>query len=146
MTAGRSGSKVTAGLVRRLGVVKLDTAELVQRNQTPPRYSQTSTAEFPTDADVAENIVEEGAWAAVVVQPNATSSLLEARQVGGIHLPGSLGSAGVLCAGPTAHGHRQLSPSHPYGRSGRCSLCCVRVVFRPIVSHQLRPDHSEDWC
>jgi hypothetical protein len=53
-----------------------------QLNQTRLRYFETSTAEFVTDADVAEDIVEEGAWAAVVVQPDATSHLLAARQAG----------------------------------------------------------------
>ncbi|RSH94790.1 hypothetical protein EHS25_004596 [Saitozyma podzolica] len=51
-------------------------------NQTNLGYFYTSPSEFPTDEDVANDIVEEGAWGAIVIQQSATSNLLAARQIG----------------------------------------------------------------
>ncbi|GFZ47651.1 hypothetical protein JCM24511_05397 [Saitozyma sp. JCM 24511] len=51
-------------------------------NQTNLKYFYTSVTEFPTDAEVENDIVEEGAWAAIVVQPGVTANLLTARQTG----------------------------------------------------------------
>jgi hypothetical protein len=60
-----------------------------QLNQTNLKYFETSVTEFPTDADVANDIVEEGAWAAIVIEPFATANLLEARQTGNASYNGS---------------------------------------------------------
>jgi hypothetical protein len=57
-------------------------ADRPQLNQTNLKYFYTSVTEFPTDADVEHDIVEEGAWAAIVVQPGVTANLLTARQTG----------------------------------------------------------------
>jgi hypothetical protein len=64
-------------------------AHFSQLNQTNLKYFYTSTTEFPTDADVEADIVEEGAWAAIVIQPNAQANLLSARQNGNASYRGS---------------------------------------------------------
>ena len=54
----------------------------VQLAQTNLNYFSTSVTEFPTDADVEHDLVQEGAWAAVVIQQDATAALQLARSVG----------------------------------------------------------------
>lgn len=48
--------------------------------QNTPRYFRTSPDEFPTMEDIYHDIVEEGAWASVVIMDGATESLQQARQ------------------------------------------------------------------
>ncbi|KAK8847379.1 hypothetical protein IAR55_005237 [Kwoniella newhampshirensis] len=50
--------------------------------QTDLRYFVTSPAELPTSDAVAHDIVQEGAWAAIVINSGATALLNTARQVG----------------------------------------------------------------
>lgn len=45
--------------------------------------------EFPSDAVVAKDIVQEGGWAAIVIHPNVTANLIAARQYGNASHNGS---------------------------------------------------------
>ena len=56
---------------------------------TTLRFFTTSTSEFPTNEDVAHDIVNEGAWAAIVISEGATSALTAARQNGDASYDGS---------------------------------------------------------
>lgn len=60
-----------------------------QLAQTNLRYFTTSPTEFPTDSDVAHDLVEEGAWAAIVIREGATAALQLARSVGNASYNGS---------------------------------------------------------
>ena len=53
-----------------------------QLAQTNLRYFTSSPSSFPTDAEVAHDVVQEGTWAAIVISPGATSDLQEARAIG----------------------------------------------------------------
>ncbi|WWD21471.1 hypothetical protein CI109_105957 [Kwoniella shandongensis] len=63
---GEVGSVVTQGLLA----------------QTNLKYFITSPSEFPTAADVEHNIVQEGAWGAIIINAGATALLNTARQIG----------------------------------------------------------------
>ena len=52
-----------------------------QLSQTNLKYFVTSPNEFPTDEEVVNDLVNEGAWAAVVIEPGATANLAEARAI-----------------------------------------------------------------
>ncbi|BEI86554.1 hypothetical protein CcaverHIS002_0608410 [Cutaneotrichosporon cavernicola] len=66
---GEIGSAVTAFL-------------LSQRKKFGLGYFVTSPSEFPTDAELSHNIVQEGAWGAVVINAGATANLASARAGG----------------------------------------------------------------
>ncbi|CAD6581289.1 MAG: hypothetical protein TREMPRED_002975 [Tremellales sp. Tagirdzhanova-0007] len=51
-------------------------------SETNLRYFVTSPNELPTQADVEHDLVEEGAWAAVIIMAGATNALNHARSVG----------------------------------------------------------------
>ena len=60
-----------------------------QLAQTDLGYFRTSPTEFPTDAELSDNIVDEGAWAAIVIQSGATDALDLARSHGNSSYDGS---------------------------------------------------------
>ena len=45
-------------------------------------YFQSPASQFPTNDDVAYDVVEEGTWAAVVINAGATEALATARSIG----------------------------------------------------------------
>ncbi|ORY30405.1 hypothetical protein BCR39DRAFT_564917 [Naematelia encephala] len=57
--------------------------------QTNLKYFTTSPSEFPTSDDVAHDIVQEGAWASIVISAGATAALQTARQIGNASYNGS---------------------------------------------------------
>lgn len=55
---------------------------MAQRRKGGLGYFITSPSEFPTDDDLYHDIVEEGAWGAVIINAGATSNLAAARASG----------------------------------------------------------------
>ena len=45
-------------------------------------YFESPASQFATDAEVEHDVVQEGTWAAIVVQPGATANLQLARSIG----------------------------------------------------------------
>ena len=79
------GSYVSQGLVRLTGSKRSDICLILpsrQLSETNLRYFVTSPNELPTQADVEHDLVEEGAWAAVIIMAGATNALNHARSVG----------------------------------------------------------------
>ncbi|KAK4686647.1 hypothetical protein P7C73_g3478, partial [Tremellales sp. Uapishka_1] len=74
--------RLTVRIVDRDGgaIGNFVTSALMQ--ETNLNYFITAPSEFPTDALLAENIVEEGAWAAVVISQGASAVLVESRENG----------------------------------------------------------------
>jgi hypothetical protein len=92
---GAVGQSVTSGMVSGPSVKSVSSSSTTvwlnsfQLAKTKLRYFQSSVTEFPSDAVVAKDIVEEGAWAAIVIQPNVTANLIAARQSGNASYDGS---------------------------------------------------------
>jgi hypothetical protein len=53
------------------------------------RYFESAASDWATDADVEYDVVEEGTWAAIVVQSGATANLQLARSIGNSSYNGS---------------------------------------------------------
>lgn len=54
----------------------------IQLSLTNLKYFTTSPSEFPTTESLEDNIVNEGAWAAVVINSGATAALALAQSIG----------------------------------------------------------------
>lgn len=87
---GAIGEAVSAGLVSRLDWLALhvcvDTDLPSQLNMTGSKtqlhYFWTSPTEFPTITDIENDILDEGAWASIVINTGATAALAAARAAG----------------------------------------------------------------
>lgn len=78
----RYTNKLTVRVIDRDGGVIGSFVSQGLLSQTDLRYFVTSPNEFPTDVDVENDLVQEGAWAAVIIEPGATDALNLARSVG----------------------------------------------------------------
>ncbi|GFZ51748.1 hypothetical protein JCM24511_09516, partial [Saitozyma sp. JCM 24511] len=87
--ADRYTNKLTVRVIDRDGGAVGQSVTSGMLAQTKLRYFQSSVTVFPSDAVVAKDIVEEGAWAAIVIQPNVTAKLIAARQSGNASYDGS---------------------------------------------------------
>lgn len=76
------GQAITQSLVSRTEPLCCVLRLTSQLSHTNLKYFTTSSDEFPTDAEVAHNVVEEGTWAAIVIQAGATAALQQARSIG----------------------------------------------------------------
>jgi len=78
---GSIGSAVSSGLVRPISAVS-DLQLTLQLAHTNLRFFPSPASAFPTDADVAHDVVQEGTWAAIVISSDATTDLQQARANG----------------------------------------------------------------
>lgn len=53
-----------------------------QLSETALKFFPGDTAEFPTPDSIAHDVIQEGVWATIAINPNVTSSLAAARSVG----------------------------------------------------------------
>ncbi|RXK34817.1 hypothetical protein M231_07935 [Tremella mesenterica] len=80
--ANRYTNRLTVRVIDRDGGIIGQSVSQGLLQQTNLKYFITSPSEFPTDDLLARNIVDEGAWAAVIINPDASTSLVNARQNG----------------------------------------------------------------
>ncbi|WVN89462.1 uncharacterized protein L203_104685 [Cryptococcus depauperatus CBS 7841] len=87
--SNRYTDKLTARIIDRDGgqVGQTITQGLLSHKNL--RYFITSPSEFPTSADVEHDIVQEGAWGAIVINSGISDGLLRARQNGDASWNGS---------------------------------------------------------
>lgn len=55
---------------------------MAQLSQTHLKFFSSPSSDFPTDESVAHDVVQEGVWAAIVIEEGATAALQLARSIG----------------------------------------------------------------
>ncbi|ADV22219.1 endoplasmic reticulum protein [Cryptococcus gattii Ru294] len=80
--SNRYTNKLTVRVIDRDGGEIGQTFSQGLLSQTNLNYFATDPSEFPTAADVAHDIVEEGAWASIVINAGVSDALLSARENG----------------------------------------------------------------
>lgn len=80
--SNRYTNKLTVRVIDRDGGEIGQTFSQNLLSQTNLNYFATDPSEFPTAADVAHDIVEEGAWASIVINAGVSDALLSARENG----------------------------------------------------------------
>ena len=86
---GSVGKSITDALVSATAYgIPLHLLKL-QLRESNLHYFSSSPETFPTDAEVAHDILQEGTWAAVVISEGATEALQLARAAGDVNYQGS---------------------------------------------------------